>query len=159
MKNQTTTMCFVLALSFGGVNYAQKAVTSGGSDASSASGSVSFSIGQIDYSANSAVNGNVNQGVQQPIEFFSVGVIEKLNGESVSIFPNPTISSVKISIPSTYAGDVSYRLMDEQGKLIFNGNITGSLELDLNSLPVATYFLNLSTETINVGTYKLIKTQ
>lgn len=66
-------MGFLLTISMGSLQ-AQKAVDASGGDASGTGGTVSYSIGQIDYMALSATSGKVNEGVQQPNNSASVPV-------------------------------------------------------------------------------------
>ena len=67
----------------------QQTTSAAGSDAVGNGGSVSYSIGQIDYSQ-SAGNGFVfSEGVQQPFEIFITGVEDVLEAIGVHVFPNP----------------------------------------------------------------------
>ena len=45
---------------------AQQNTVSGGGDLSGAGGTMSISLGQLDYVYQSGINGSLNQGVQQP---------------------------------------------------------------------------------------------
>ena len=73
-------------------------VTAGG-DASGSGGSISYSIGQVDYIQATGSGGTANQGVQQPIEIYVLGNDEFSNIElSAVIFPNPTSNYVTLSI-------------------------------------------------------------
>jgi hypothetical protein len=74
--------------------YAQSSTLTAGTNVSSDSGSISYSIGQIDNNATVNSSGYINQGVQQPFE------IVTLSGHEISdisivaqAYPNPTLKS------------------------------------------------------------------
>ena len=55
---------------------AQQNTASAGGNYTGSGGSISFSIGQANYTYHSNAFGSVNQGVQQPYEIFPVGFTE-----------------------------------------------------------------------------------
>jgi hypothetical protein len=151
MRTISTTLLFS-SLIFGAVGQ-QNAVSTGG-DASGSGGSVSYTIGQIDYLNSSGTNGNTNEGVQQPYEFFQeVGIEEEINFSA--IYPNPTTDIIQIEFKN--AAHRSLELYDENGKLVLNSECTDSkTSLDLSTLAKGSYMLSVfkgqKTQTI-----KLIK--
>ncbi len=129
-------------------------VTTGG-DINGSNGSVSYSIGQIDYISTINSNGSVNQGNQQPYEFYSsVGLNEVSN--IVAIFPNPTVNAIQIQL-SNFSG-LSYQLVDAKGKLIeensFNTEFT---TIDMSQLSSANYFLQIIKDGEKIETTIIIK--
>ena len=116
MKKINLTVMLLLGMGITTV-HAQRAVLSSGGDASGTGGSVSYSIGQIDYSYQTGSTGSINQGVQQPYEFFSVGVDENSNiSLSMSAFPNPTNTSLNLVIENQLLDHLYFKLYDVNGK-------------------------------------------
>lgn len=106
----TTTLLLLV----GTACYGQQNITASGTDISSSSGSISYSVGQIDYiSADNGTN-SINLGVQQPIEFYSVNV-EELELLGLKFFPNPTSSQLTIEC-SNCKDQMSFIIFDSNGK-------------------------------------------
>ena len=103
--------CSVLILS------AQSNTVCGGAEGVGAGGSVSLTIGQIDYTNNTGTNGSINQGVQQPFEFFKNDGLSESSHIVTNIYPNPTNEFVILEI-GAHPDDLSYRLYDAGGKLV-----------------------------------------
>lgn len=138
---------------------AQESVHTSGGDASGAGGTVAFSIGQVVYTANTNITGAVGQGVQQPYDFFSVGINEtELN---LSVFPNPTAANIILQINDFEHVALNFELYDIQGKLLSNGHVTDlQTQIQTSNLATATYFLHILDENNkNVQTFKIIKIQ
>lgn len=69
MKHKKLILALIFMMGFGLLtSKAQHSVNTTGGDASNESGSVSYSIGQIVYSAYADSDGRVSEGVQQPYE-------------------------------------------------------------------------------------------
>ena len=127
MKKTNLTVLLLLGMGLT-TAYAQRAVLSSGGDASGSGGSVSYSIGQIAYSFQTGSTGSLNQGVQQPYEFFSVGVDENSDiSLSMSAFPNPTNSALNLMIENQPLDHLYYQLFDVSGKQILNRGISNPL--------------------------------
>lgn len=138
----------------------QSNVMSAGGDSSSPSGSVSFSIGQVDYIQASSSSGSMSQGVQQPFEIFQIIGVEELTGEmNISAFPNPTNSFVQIQLDGNNS-NLQLHLYDAIGNLIQSTNMNAiQTTLDLSSFANGIYYLRvLNAENKQVKTIKLIKT-
>lgn len=151
MRTISTTLLFT-SLIFGAVGQ-QNAISAGG-DASGAGGSASYSIGQVDYINSSGSNGNSNEGVQQPYEFFQeVGLEEEIIISAV--YPNPTTDIIQIEFEN--AAQRTLELFDHNGKLILRSECSeAKSSLDLSALAKGSYMLSVhrmeKTQTI-----KLIK--
>ena len=78
------SLIILLGITISGI-YAQEAIPTSGGDASSNKGSVSYSVGQIVYSSNTATNGTVTQGVQQAYEIYVTTGIEE-TGINLSVW-------------------------------------------------------------------------
>lgn len=136
--------------------YSQQNTVSAGQTISGSGGSVSLSIGQIDYQNNSGSNGNINQGVQQPFEFYPLSIPEN-SPYTIELFPNPTSEelSITISDPNAFS---TYRIFDMNGKVILDGSIN-STQIMVNLLHVSAgeYHLILESNQGQSYTYKISK--
>jgi hypothetical protein len=158
MKNMRVFL-IILFLNLGLITSAQQIISTGGGNASSSGGSVSFSIGQIAYTTASGIAGSVSQGVQQAFEIFSVGSNETALNISLIAFPNPTADNLTLQISNYNREKLSYQLFDLKGKQLSKGNITTHLtQIDLSNFPSATYLVNVvNNENKQLQSYKIIK--
>ncbi len=130
-------------------------VSAGGEANSSASGTVSYTIGQLDFQFHSGSGGSITEGVQQAYLIQSNGV---LNSEQmkVSIWPNPTSKWISIQIHESMLNKAVF-LLDAQGKCILDQLLTElNTCLDLTSFASGRYTLCIDSE-INAA-FKIIKT-
>jgi hypothetical protein len=151
MRTISTTLLFT-SLIFGAVGQ-QNAVSAGG-NASGTGGSVSYSVGQVDYINSSGSNGNSNEGVQQPYEFFQeVGLDEEIIISAV--YPNPTTDIIQIEFEN--AAQRKLELFDQNGKLVLHSTCSDSnTSLDLSALAKGSYMLSVYRDQ-KTQTIKLIK--
>ncbi len=141
------------------VGYSQQNTVASGGDASGAGGTVSYTIGQIDYEALSSASGTVTQGVQQPFEIFAVGLDEFGYSISASLYPNPTVNSVILTVDAwdTYS-DAAFQLTDEQGRIVRLGEVKAQeTTIQVSDLANACYYLNIVVSDRLVKSFKLIK--
>ena len=90
---------------------AQQASVSSGGNASGTNGSSSYSVGQVAYTNQIGTTGSVNQGVQQPIEIFTLGNDEFPEIKLVmTLYPNPTTTWVNLLIPGYNSENLNYQL-------------------------------------------------
>ena len=142
---------------------AQEAISVSGGDATGSGGSAGYTIGQVVYTTNTAANGSVSQGVQQPYEISIVTEVEKTNGIEllISAFPNPTTSHLTLNIENPGTIDIrslSYQLFDLNGTLLETTKINGDQTIiEMNNRVAATYFLSVTNENKTLKTFKIIK--
>jgi len=145
------------------ISNAQESILSSGGSANSEEGSVSYSIGQVFYTAVANENGSVSQGVQQPYEIFIVDGIENFNSISLeaSAFPNPTSDILFISVKELEKHeDLVFFIYDIKGKLISNQKITENrTQVIIGDLDSGVYFLKITNKKKEFKTFKIIKTQ
>lgn len=141
-----------------GLMKAQNAVLATGITATSATGSVSYSVGQIAYSTKGA-NNVITEGVQQPYEIVTLAVSENGSAEkNISLYPNPVKDVLFVDFNQEKMSNSSYQLYDAQGKLIKKGNFKQKKnELDMSSLPVSFYIIRIFNDSEMVKTFKIIK--
>ena len=139
------------------ISFAQQNTLAAGANASSAEGSISYSIGQIDFSNVSSSSGSVNQGVQQPFEFFVSSVLEYGNENSFSIFPNPTNEILNIS-QSFFSEKIEMRLLDMSGRIVLSDQLNAPQhQIDLRTLSQGVYNLTLIKNNQILTSFKVIK--
>ncbi|PCI93223.1 MAG: hypothetical protein COB15_16755 [Flavobacteriales bacterium] len=154
LKNTITSAAFLL-LGLGGL-HAQESINGSGGEATGTGGTASYSVGQIVYTTATGTNGSVAQGVQQPFEIYAVGVSEIKMDISLSIYPNPTTNYLTLKTDDN--ANLSYQLIDLQGKVIENKKVTTiTSTIKMDALPKAIYFLNVTRSNQIVKTFKVIK--
>jgi len=161
MRHKKLKLSAVLLLGLGLTGLqAQTSINATGGNASGSGGSASYSVGQVVYTTNTGTNGSVAQGVQQPFEISVVTAIEEAKGInlSVSAYPNPTTDYLTLSIKEFDISNVSYQLLDMNGKLLQNEKITGNqTSIVMSNLVPATYFVKVTESNKEVKTFKIIK--
>ncbi len=158
MKKTHLLLMLIVFIGFNKIQAQQAALTSGG-NATGSGGSVSYSIGQIDYVMATGSTGSASQGMQQPFE------ISTLSGEEFTqislqmmVYPNPTTSYVNLMIENYDFQDLNFQLVDLAGKQILNEKITSSeTKIDLNNLSKNVYLLQVMNQTSTIKTFKIIK--
>ena len=119
--------------------------------------SVSYSVGQIDYISGTGSTGSINQGVQQPFEFFKDVGLEEASIISTNLYPNPTHESVILAIENP-GEELSYQLYDLNGKLIARGEITEAETLiEMKSHSAGEYHLSILEQNTHIESIKIIK--
>ncbi|MFM7310701.1 MAG: T9SS type A sorting domain-containing protein [Flavobacteriales bacterium] len=117
--NPYTTILGVSFVIFFFEGFGQQTVLSSGGDINAASGSVSYSIGQVSYEHIDGPAGTLYEGVQQPYELFVVSIDESMLDVSFALFPNPTRDYITISMEHFQDG-LSMAIFDLQGQLMMD---------------------------------------
>jgi hypothetical protein len=151
---------FAFTLVTCGTTFGQQNTVASGGDATGSGGSVSYSVGQIDYITETGSGGTATQGVQQPYEIF-VGFEELSFDLQTNLFPNPTSEAVQLQFSNWESfSAVTFRLSDDRGRLIQEGSIEGEITyISLADLPNAPYHLSLLLDEQMVKNFKIIKNQ
>lgn len=139
---------------------AQRAVATAGGSATGGAGSMSYTIGQLDYNTNFALSGSVAEGVQQPFEIFTVTGISETAGilPDMSLFPNPALSYLKLTAETIIYEGLIYHLVDMNGRIVRNGNIVSrETYIHIQELAPAEYFLKVMVFDHILKTFKIIK--
>jgi hypothetical protein len=162
MKHKKTiTSVGLLLLGLGGL-HAQESPTAAGGEATGTGGSSSYSLGQVVYTTATGTNGSVAQGVQQPYEISIItGVKETSIHLEMNVYPNPTTNYLTLKVDASTSlsnQQLSYQLIDLQGKVITNKKVSSTTtSINVESLPKAIYFLNVTKDNQVVKTFKVIK--
>ena len=139
-------------------NAQQNTVTTGG-NATGAGGSVSYSIGQIDYTSTSDANGTISQGLQQAYEIYSLTIDELFSSLEINLFPNPITDFVHLTFGEMSQKEVlNYQLTDASGRLIQTASIQEKdTQISVQDLEPASYFLTVLVSNKPAKTFTLIK--
>jgi hypothetical protein len=136
---------------------AQRDVVTSGGNASSATGSISYSIGQVVYSNESSATGSINQGVQQPYEITPISVNESWREIAVELYPNPTRNNLLVRMPE-YIPGLTLQIFTLNGALMEERPILSQqTTLNAEQWAASTYIVKLSDKDGNFSEYKLIK--
>lgn len=140
---------------------AQHSINASGGEISGTGGSTSYSIGQVFNQTYKSTSGSAATGIQQPYEIFVINNIENhLNITlNCSVFPNPTSDAIVLDFKDfDETMDWMYTLFNTNGaalekQLIINS----STSINLSNLPPSVYFLKLTSNNIEIRTFKIIK--
>ena len=140
------------------VNAQNGSVATGG-EATGTNGTVSYSIGQVNYITANSSAGTITEGLQQPYE---ISVITGLEKKSIlltaTIYPNPTASSVTLSTSDTDVQNMSYGLFDIGGKLISQHSLSKKqTNISMNGFASGTYFLKVLNGKTEIKNFKILK--
>ena len=137
---------------------AQESVTAGGSTAASATGNVSWTVGQPFYTPASSASGSVDAGVQQGFEFRPVsGWLDvTLTAE---VWPNPTPGQFVMTINDDFTGEMTATLVTMSGEVVSVHRVTDAVtHFDASGLAAGTYLLNIvNADGVLVRTFKVMK--
>jgi hypothetical protein len=155
-KTILTTSCLV----FGGFIFGQTSTNASGGETSNASGSISYSIGQVTYQSTSNTSGSVSQGVQYAFEISTLSLEENALNLSLMAYPNPTQELLNLRVGNYNKEKLAYKLVDLEGKVISEASmLSEETTIDMKQLPVATYFVEVHNDAKKVHVFKIIKNQ
>jgi hypothetical protein len=155
-----TTMTEVFLLLCTNGIQAQETVAASGGNTTGSGGTVSFTVGQVAYTANTSTTGTIIQGVQQPYEIYIVTSIEENERISLEmgVYPNPTSDVLKLMIEDYKLENLTYQLYDINGSLIQNAKIINKeTVIQTGDLAPAEYFLKVTDSHKELKTFKIIK--
>lgn len=137
-----------------------------GQNATSNTGSFSYSVGQVFYTYIGESVYNVAQGIQH------VNMLE--NNENINrpedinvpeahivVYPNPTTDLINLTMTGVdlEKGANTYQLFTYQGKLLQQNSIDGDhTQINLSNLSSSTYLLQVFVDNKILKTFKILKT-
>ena len=126
--------------------FAQSNIVTGGGNAASSTGSVSYSIGQIDFQYSSTADYSVSEGVQQTYSFDTALSINDIQYDfQLSIWPNPSADEMNIEFTTSYESPLSLTVTDVNGAVVAKRSVTqGQYNFDVNTWASGTYYISLS---------------
>lgn len=139
--------------------FAQQQPVSSGGNATSSSGSVSYSVGQFAYQYTNGSSGSVNEGVQQSFEVSSTLGTENLDIHlEMQVYPNPVAEFLTLRISNHLLKKVNYRLYDVSGKLLKETSIkTNETQISFENYPKSSYLLQVFEADKILKIFKIIK--
>jgi hypothetical protein len=155
MKTTTLLACLLFATH---VMCGQDAIPASGGEATGSGGTSSYSVGQLVYTTTTG-SGTVSQGVQQSIELFTLSnpELNTVNLTAVT-YPNPTSDYIILKISDNALDNLSYKLIDINGRAISNGTISGTdTRIAMQSLALGMYILKVNQNNQELKTFKIIK--
>lgn len=141
-----------------GLTKAQTAILTTGTTATGASGSTTYSVGQVAYSQKGA-DQEVMEGVQQAYEITTLEVDnESIMEKKILLYPNPVRDFLNVDFGKENFHNSNYVLFNSQGKLIRSGNLLQQkTELNMTELPSSVYIIQIFQDRKNIKTFKIIK--
>lgn len=141
------------------VIYAQSGTVTAGGDAAGSGGSVSFSVGQMDYISISSTEGTVYQGLQYPYEISEVtSVSHQPLDIAASLHPNPVKDYLYLNVPDELWQGLKITLIDIQGRSIHEEQLVDQTTIiDIQQTMPGTYFLIIQNEKNQIKSFKIIK--
>ena len=137
----------------------QDTVAISGGEATGSGGTSSYTLGQVFYTVTTANSGSISQGVQQNFELFILSnqQLTTVNLEAL-VYPNPSSDHVKLNITDNALTDLSYVLLNIQGKIVSSAKLSIlDTPISLHGLSVGTYVLKVSQKNNELKTFKIIK--
>lgn len=158
IHKKTIGICTLLCMLGGSLHAQNNTITTGG-NASGASGTTSFTVGQVFYKQVQKSSSWIHQGLQQPFEFFETFVAESFKDEvSLSVFPNPTTRILNLTFHEFNNEDLYYELINSDGKVLKSQVIIAEHSIvNLAELPSSVYFINIFKNNQRVKSFQIIK--
>lgn len=139
--------------------FAQNNAVATGGTATGTGGSATFSIGQVHYKSTSNSSATIAEGLQQAFEIVTLSTnnIPQIQLKA-SVYPNPTVQNVTLSITDFDLTDLQFTLFDITGKIISIGKVTQTeTQIEMRQLSQANYFLKITKNNQDLKTFKIIK--
>lgn len=138
---------------------AQSGIVTSGGNSYGTNGSLTYSIGQIDFQALTFLNGQVAQGLQHPYETNTITVVDENNMlVSPFVYPNPTADRVTLNFNSTPPQNTIYKLFDSQGRILSRETISKTeMTISMERYPAGIYFIRIMTNEKETRNIKIIK--
>jgi hypothetical protein len=142
-------LLFLISL-FNNLAIAQSGIVHVGGDVFGSDGSVSFTIGQIDYLTVNGPDGSINPGIQQVYDDVGVGVSSTVRYiDLLKIYPNPNSGIFTLELLNEeQSSDITVEIYGIHGNLIKQTKL-GSRNLhilDISDKPAGIYHLRAIKE-------------
>ena len=157
----TKTMVLATGIIIGSLTglYAQEGTVTSGGEVTGTGGSMSFTVGQMDYIEVKGNTGAMHQGIQHPFEVSVVSDVEEpaFNG-NISIYPNPTQNMLTLSVTNNETAEMSYSLFDIKGQLITSQKLSGNqTNIQLTDFAASTYIIKVMSQNTELKSFRIIK--
>jgi hypothetical protein len=96
--------------------------------------------------------------VQQTYQVTTAGILLTDVDFSLSIFPNPTTNQITLEVGKYENQVLNYILIDSEGKQIqANKVLDKQTNIDMSSLPTASYMMEVFQDNKKVQSFKILK--
>lgn len=138
---------------------AQENFVSSSDNATGASGTSSFSVGQTFYTTTQNANGSLSEGVQQAFEIETLSNPEfELVKLGVKTYPNPTTDRLILSVEEIDVKNTSFEIHDVHGRLVISKAIDSNTNvIEMSSYASGIYILTMKMQNTPLKTFKIIK--
>lgn len=138
--------------------YSQESFVSSGASIKTASGSVSFSIGQVFHNIIYGHTHTSSHGLQQPYEISTVVSVENDFILEISLFPNPTLDQLTLRIENEFLGNAEYEIFDMLGNSLDCSKIFQSdTNITFDKYPANVYLLKIKIDNKKSKVFKIVK--
>jgi hypothetical protein len=143
-------------------SFSQTAVVAAGGDAVGPTGTVAYSVGQLDYDHYTGPTGSINLGVQQPDFVIIISTHEIADRIEIKLFPNPVGDEAHLLFEEeSYQKldqNIRYEMYDLSGKMVMRGQINESKTIvHTGNLPNGEYLLRVMSKDQDLKTFKIVK--
>ena len=137
----------------------QNRIVASSNDIVNSGGSLSYSIGLVDYLSITDSIYQLNCGVQIPFEMFETKNSNLINNSNYNkIYPNPTSDFLYIELSEKSIFDLKYEVYDLNFHKLEEKNITEKVtKISLNNFPESLYFLRIIENSNQIKIFKIIK--
>lgn len=143
--------------------FAQERPVSSGGEAKGSGGSMSFSIGLMDYINVNSSTTKITQGIQQPVEILiypgnNPVIIDR--DPAYTLYPNPTKDFTVLHVKQPITQNTSYVLYDMLGRVVARQRLVNlRTTIRMDQLPSAVYLLSVVEDSSNkvLTQFKIVK--
>ena len=161
ITNKTRKLIIAFFLfGFAALLQAQESFSATSGNATGIDGTISYTVGQVNYSTSIASNGTVAQGVQQPFEIMIVTSIDNIKdfGLECLIYPNPTTNFLTLYVENFSLPNLHSQLYNINGKLLQNKKVESKETfISMENLVPSTYFLKVINGNKEAKIFKIVK--
>jgi hypothetical protein len=157
MKKVILSGCFIAIVSSS--LKAQQGNVAAGDNATGTNGSITYSIGQLDYINTSTASAKITEGLNQPYEIYVVtGIDEAAINLNFNVYPNPSADHVTLTAEILNNQQLNYILIDGQGKRLSREKLTSnSTVIPMGELASGIYFIQVLDNDREIKSFKVIK--
>lgn len=150
---------YTIVLSFISLGaYAQQVVATSGDTYKSSSAIVSWTLGEPATETHKSSNSIATQGMQQPTLSVVTSYSTTELNVNVFVYPNPTSSSLQVSIQEQSLEHLAYSLCDVNGIQITAGLISNATSwINMETQPAGSYILKITKSDKEQKSFKIIK--
>lgn len=152
-------MILVITFGFSQKLFSQIAVIPAGGDTSNGSGSIAYSIGQVDYHFVSTTSGTISEGVQQVVRIdSSVNSFEFVKNSDIRLSPSPFNEYLSIDARNFGSPRLRFKIFNASGTLAMQVYLNEPfVRVSTSSLPSGMYTVVIFSGQQYLGNNKLIK--